>query len=191
MKCMSCKEDVPPKFVHAISVNICPLCGKEIMVKKLQEILNELKNVMEKSAEYKEETFDWLFSNYGLKKYDPSEINHNINLEPEQKTVKIVNPPKPLTVRRGEIEEDKATVFAKRAGIIKKVVEDIQAPVQSEIYEQDNDYDSQQSAPSAPLDASGRKALMGIFKEDDAQISELEKLKRLRTQRGGNFSRGE
>lgn len=66
MKCKSCQGDVPPKFAHAIAVNMCPLCGSEIMEPELQETLVNLKTAMEATSQYSEEIFDWLNSNYNL-----------------------------------------------------------------------------------------------------------------------------
>src|ERR1700722_4065132 len=74
MKCKSCHEDVPPKFTHALAVNICPLCGKEIMDTKLQNILGELKTALSSAQEYSEEVEDWLLSNYSLKKIKANEV---------------------------------------------------------------------------------------------------------------------
>lgn len=67
MKCMSCQEDVPTKFVHAIAMNCCPLCGRAIMQEDLQESLIILGDVMSVSIDkYQQEIFDWLKSNYNL-----------------------------------------------------------------------------------------------------------------------------
>lgn len=74
MRCKSCKEDVPPKFTHALSVNICPLCGQEIMEIKLQNILGELKIALCDAKEYMDEVEDWLHSNFSLKKVGSNQI---------------------------------------------------------------------------------------------------------------------
>ena len=66
MKCKSCSGDVPPKFSHAILVNICPLCGDPIMDDELQSALADLKSAMTATASYPNEIFDWLKSNYNL-----------------------------------------------------------------------------------------------------------------------------
>lgn len=66
MKCKSCQGEVPPKFTHAIAVNSCPLCGEEIMEADLQVALTELKSAMSATANYPDEVFDWLKSNYNL-----------------------------------------------------------------------------------------------------------------------------
>lgn len=66
MQCKSCQGDVPPKFSHAISVNICPLCGNEIMEPELQIAFASLKEAMAAATKYPTEIFDWLKSNYSL-----------------------------------------------------------------------------------------------------------------------------
>lgn len=88
MKCKSCEGEVPPKFAHAIAMNMCPLCGEEIMDKELQVILVELKNCMTDGvAQYPETIFDWLKSNYHL--YTEEELQARIK-EAETKTAEAV-----------------------------------------------------------------------------------------------------
>ena len=202
MKCKSCFNDVPPKFAHAISVNVCPLCGKEIMDQQLQSILNDLKNVMDKTKEYSDEVGDWLFSNYGLKKWDPKDAEDRNMRLPENTTPSAPRPhSKPNVIHRSEdIEADlpadaqlDPSIFAKRAGVkagsFKDVIERIQngsgAADISEFQGNDDEYGNFNGAEeenAAPLDLKGKREIMGIFKEDDAKSIELEKLKRLRSQ---------
>jgi hypothetical protein len=208
MKCKSCKEDVPPKFVHAISVNVCPLCGREIMDSELQSILNDLKTIMDKASGYTSEVADWLFSNYGLKKWDPKEAAKEAyfsgGIEPTVGHPKSQPAPPgqnraPVLVHRSEDEDmevespgEDVSVFAKRAGLkpsnFKKVIANIQnagAADPSEFQGVDDEYGEINVAdeePSAPLDSRGKKEIMAIFKEDGAKSLELEKLKKLRAQ---------
>src|SRR5271170_6309113 len=99
MKCKSCQEDVPPKFTHALTVNICPLCGQEIMDLKLKNILGELKVALGDAKDYMDEVEDWLLSNYSLKKIKPNEVTvDKIKLQTlEQKSAAVqagtFNPP--------------------------------------------------------------------------------------------------
>src|ERR1700674_2861148 len=74
MRCKSCSEDVPPKFSHAFTTNVCPLCGAEIMDAKLQSVLGQLKVALNDAKEYADQVSDWLFSNYALKKIAENEI---------------------------------------------------------------------------------------------------------------------
>src|SRR5258708_29467785 len=135
MLCKSCTQDIPLKFAHAISVDICPFCGKELIDTKLQSILNELKNTMENAKDYMKEVEDWLFSNYSFKKADINEVI--VDKNQVNNTEKVDHQPttKPhghnLTVNRRdnndkhsqnenniEVEEQPSTIFTKRAGII-------------------------------------------------------------------------
>ena len=197
MQCKSCKNDIPPKFIHAISVNICPLCGQGIMDAELQSILNELKSVMDKSDKYKDEVSDWLFSNYGLKK------SNNQNASNQQDIFDATKPG--INVEQGQLlpEKEEMSVFAKRAGLkpenFKKVIEHIQSADISEFQGIDDEYGDVNSTlndveldEQSPINRNESKALMSIFKEDDAKALELEKLKRLNTKlpsSGGMFRR--
>ena len=148
MKCKSCNEDVPPKFTHALAVNICPLCGKDIMDIKLKNILGELKIAFDESKEYMDAVEDWLFSNYSLKKVKSNEIiidknhlstidtNHiaadtRNNFEKSSPQPSVHHNPGVMVNRKDEaraelnddivvdeISEKPSTVFAKRAGVI-------------------------------------------------------------------------
>lgn len=87
MLCKSCKGEVPPKFAHAILVNICPLCGSEIMDAELQVAFKDLKNSMAAAEMYPTEIFDWLKSNYNL--YTEAEVQAKIK-ETENRIVETV-----------------------------------------------------------------------------------------------------
>ena len=73
MKCKSCSEEITYKFAFAISSNTCPMCGGEIVSEELRNILSELKEVMQATAQYRAEIFDWLYSNYQLVSKDSEE----------------------------------------------------------------------------------------------------------------------
>lgn len=133
--CQSCKEDISSKFTHAISVNVCPMCGNAIMNEKLQNVLGELKVAFDDAKDYMSEVEDWLFSNFSLKKIGSDEvvINKDKLLELDQQpkigrnTNMIMTKGKPgIMVNRSDDEDvsinetnDAAstTVFAKRAGV--------------------------------------------------------------------------
>lgn len=203
MKCRSCKDDVPPKFVHAISVNICPLCGQEIMDIRLQTILNDLKSVMEKTPEFSEEIYDWLFSNYNLKKYDPKEAQQQQQQKPSSKPFQMHRDVDAESEGDAVVDiENDMTPFARRAGMnnFKKVIEHIRgggggAADPSEFAGQDEEYgDVFVEDNAVPLDSSGKKEIMQIFKEPNSQALEIEKLKKMRGQAaitggGGLFRR--
>jgi hypothetical protein len=213
MKCKSCKEDVPPKFVHAISVNICPLCGQEIMDTKLQSILNDLKHTMDSAKEYSEQVEDWLHSNYSLKKVNSDEIVVP-TASIKQASVPTLTPShsKPITIRRSEDDQDQdevfvndqqipTSIFAERAGVskLKKAVDRIKGNIgaadPSEFEGVDEEYGDSSMADEGntmPLDSRGKRDIQNIFQEEDIykaqQEFELQRIKKLRAQSavGGN-----
>ncbi len=50
MKCVSCKEDVNEKFSHAISNNMCPTCGGDIVSKTDFFFRKSLQNILIKNG---------------------------------------------------------------------------------------------------------------------------------------------
>jgi hypothetical protein len=76
MQCLSCSNDVPSKFAHAIKTNCCPFCGNEIMAKELQQILNNLHDTMTEAAEqeYQEQALSWVCSNFNLISRDDNDF---------------------------------------------------------------------------------------------------------------------
>lgn len=209
MRCKSCKEDVPPKFAHALSVNICPLCGKEIMDGRLQEILGELKIALGDAKEYIDEVEDWLFSNYSLKRVKDNEVLvdknqlENLRIQAKEKFVNKsdhpVSPGKGVSVHRAEDEEDvvvdekPSTVFAKRAGVPnhRKALDFIKGSMgaadPSEFKGVDEEYGNvdPEGSNGTPLSSREQSEMASIFRQDDvAKIQELElqKLKRLQAQ---------
>jgi hypothetical protein len=217
MKCRSCKEDVPPKFAHALSVNVCPLCGQEIMVAQLQKILNDLKNIMNETKEYSEEVSDWLFSNYGLKKWEPQTELPISSTYVKYPPVDTIVPPhnKPNAIRRAESDIEvvdvpnentgtpigNVSLFAKRAGVkpamsYKDVISKIQgagAADPSEFKGEDDEYGAfnggDEVIPQTLFDPHSQNELISIFENQDSKVLELEKLKRLRQQSASNGSK--
>ena len=59
MICMSCKETIPSKFAHSIKMNMCPLCGGEIMEPVLQKILTDLQLIMKEAEPFMTEVEEW------------------------------------------------------------------------------------------------------------------------------------
>lgn len=195
MKCKSCNEDVPPKFTHAISVNICPLCGQEIMSAKLQNILGELKIAFGDAKEYMSEIEDWLYSNYSFKKINEDQIVIN-----KSELKKELNNP-PIKVNRSEgdeivLDEPRAqSVFERRAGIKnhKKNLDFIKGrsfgPAHPSEFKDDeaewNDAEQQALQNNEDVDMNN------LFDTDDSRTLELEKIKKIRSQNsgGGAFRR--
>lgn len=209
MQCQTCKEEISPKFAHAISTNVCPFCGKEIMTKELQNILGELKIVFDDAKDYMVEVEGWLSSNFSFKRVNENEvIIEKDQLEKLKEQAKsrdiLLNPGKAIRVNRGEgdgvsVDEETSTVFAKRAGVIntKKAVDFIKgrtigAADPSEFQGVDDEYgDVSVDENTTPLNRNEKNDMTNLFKQDDlgkVQELELQKLKRL--QASANISGG-
>jgi DNA-directed RNA polymerase subunit RPC12/RpoP len=68
MQCLSCSNDIPPQFAHAVKVNTCPMCGDRIMPEPLQKILNGLHELLAEANQhsFEEPVLDWVCSNLNL-----------------------------------------------------------------------------------------------------------------------------
>ena len=73
MKCMSCGAPILPEFKAAITNNICPACGGELINEATIELLDELKAAFEKMPNDPEGLAGWLLSNYEMKKVGTAE----------------------------------------------------------------------------------------------------------------------
>lgn len=136
MRCKSCQGEVPPKFAYAIQMNVCPLCGGQIMDEELQCALQALKVAMDATDAYKIELFDWLRSNYNL--YTEEDVQARI-IEAtkdmaKKNTVKSVNRTLPADEKDIVLDEngnqisgptiqspEQTSKFITRAGISKSV----------------------------------------------------------------------
>jgi len=77
MKCLSCGIEIPPQWVNALKNNSCPACGKEIMSKDIQELINGLSEALEKMPNNPQGIACWITSNYKLEKiadYEPTQF---------------------------------------------------------------------------------------------------------------------
>jgi Zn-finger nucleic acid-binding protein len=202
MLCNTCKEDVSSKFAHALSVNICPMCGGSIIDEKLKSILNDLKIIMEDAKNYPEQVADWLFSNYQFKKFDPNEAPIQFNSSGTTPAHRS-----PITVSRSAedvLKPEKmvpTSVFQTRAGTnkIKRAVDIIRggssggAAPMSEFIGTDPEYADEPAFDDsgiAPLDGKGANDLQNIFSNPpSSQDMEIQRLKKLRASAGGGTFR--
>lgn len=207
MKCRSCEEVVDAKFKHALLTNVCPLCGSDIMDKKLQNVIAELKIAFDDAKEYMEEVEDWLFSNFSFKRLKEDEVVVNKDQIKGFKT----GMGKGVSVNRsGDDNNENAegseeqTIFAKRAGVsVKKAVDFIKgrssgAADPSEFVGVDDEYGEVNNIEenNAPLNKNELNKVANLFGGEDDNLSqelELQKLKKMRMQVGGasKFSRSE
>ena len=132
MKCISCEIEINPKWKHAIDINVCPFCGKEIMDSQLKDLLSSLSDIMNKMQEYSESLDDWMLSNYSfIKTNSPKLINYlpkeliqsskpPVDSEPKKFLVKVKTDAGEESVEAEKILSDERTnEFFKRAEAIK------------------------------------------------------------------------
>lgn len=151
MQCKSCNEDVPSKFTHAISINVCPLCGGEIVPIFLKEILNKLQSVLTEAKEYMLDIEDWLLTNYKLHRIADDEVvvkkedlpaNLDPSMRPQGKSGKGISVHRSDDDDGEDVEVDDAkplNQFAKRAGVSPKMTSQKALEFIKGKAEQDND----------------------------------------------------
>jgi hypothetical protein len=137
MKCVSCEIEINPKWSHAISINVCPFCGKHIMEEHLKNLFASLSETMGQLQQYTNQLDDWLLSNYNyiktdspdLKLYLPKEAVRELKQELDEQelqdkkttTVKIKLPgggEEEITVEKPQ-SEAKTNSFFERAEVLK------------------------------------------------------------------------
>jgi Zn-finger nucleic acid-binding protein len=209
MKCRSCEETVPSKFAHSIKMNMCPLCGGEIMDPALQKVFTDLQTIMKEAEPFMPEVEEWFASNYSLRKGGaPRETQQGQQL-PSGGIFDDQNFDEETLRRQTELA--KSTInFQQRAGIkqpgMRSIVEKIQngAADPSEFVGIDPDYgpiDMSNETAGAPLTQKDQLAMMQVMNaggpvSDDPvkEYYEIEKLKKLQRQQpmgAGKFSRGQ
>jgi len=68
MFCQNCNTEIPPAWKRMIIKNECPACGEPIMSEQSKQLLDELKEAMERMPNDPEGLAGWLLSNYRLQK---------------------------------------------------------------------------------------------------------------------------
>lgn len=74
MRCVSCQTEINPQWKHAININVCPFCGKEIMEEKLKDLFSTLSATMEGLKDYQEQLDDWMLSNFNYVRTDSKKL---------------------------------------------------------------------------------------------------------------------
>lgn len=74
MKCISCEIEINPQWTHAVEINVCPFCGKEIMAEHLKNLFASLRETMDALQTYPDQLNDWLLSNHNYIKTDSNQI---------------------------------------------------------------------------------------------------------------------
>lgn len=74
MQCISCKLEINPQWAHAIDINICPFCGKNIMDDNLKKLFATLRSTMDQLQLYPDQLNDWMLSNHNYIKTDSDKL---------------------------------------------------------------------------------------------------------------------
>lgn len=132
MKCISCEVEINPKWKHAIDINVCPFCGKEIMDSQLKDLLSSLSDIMGKMQQYSESLNDWMLSNYSFIKTDspklidylPKELAQHskpiVETDSKKYLVKVKTEAGEESIEAEKIQsEERTNEFFKRAEAIK------------------------------------------------------------------------
>ena len=121
MKCVSCSADIPPQFVKAIQINLCPVCGGAIMDEEAKTLLSELTTAMSKMPNDPEGLAGWLLSNYNLHKIGTAEPTVFFNKPGQKKPVQ----PNQQQEDFSQLKINKNNAYyeyLKRAGVSKDVL---------------------------------------------------------------------
>jgi hypothetical protein len=89
MKCKSCQVEINPQWKHAIDMNVCPFCGKEIMETILKDLLSTLRSTMEQLSGYQDQVDDWMLSNYNYIKTTSKEFSKYLPKQNKKTEVKV------------------------------------------------------------------------------------------------------
>jgi hypothetical protein len=91
MKCVSCETEINPKWTHAIEINVCPFCGKQIMEEHLKNCLANLAVAMGDMQKYQEQLDDWLLSNHNYIKTDSPDLKAYLPKEAIKEMRKVLD----------------------------------------------------------------------------------------------------
>lgn len=79
MRCVSCGEDIPPKWVAVIEKNICPSCDGPIMTEDAIQLRDELADALARMPNDPQGITGWILSNYRVQKIGKAEPVEKFN----------------------------------------------------------------------------------------------------------------
>lgn len=79
MRCVSCGEDIPPKWVAVIEKNVCPSCDGPIMTDDAVLLKTELAEALAKMPNDPQGITGWILSNYRVQKIGKAEPVERFN----------------------------------------------------------------------------------------------------------------
>lgn len=83
MLCDSCGVDIPPAWIKVIASNVCVECSGPIMSDGTIELMNGLKEALEKMPNDPQGIAGWLLSNYQMRKVGNGEPTEFIGVKPK------------------------------------------------------------------------------------------------------------
>lgn len=117
MICVTCGCNIPPAFVHAISINVCAGCSGPIMTDESKKLMDDLKEAMVKMPNDPEGLAGWLLSTYDLfpkGTVEPTEFHRKRSREDGGAGVTVGPDGRPLKRANSASE-----IFMKRANVDK------------------------------------------------------------------------
>ena len=84
MRCVSCGEDIPPKWVAVIEKNVCPSCDGPIMTDDAISLRDELADALARMPNDPQGVTGWLLSNYRVQKIGDAEPVDRFNRPGQQ-----------------------------------------------------------------------------------------------------------
>src|SRR5690606_25587605 len=101
MQCMSCNIEIPPAWKGCLERNVCPACNEAILNDDAVELMQGIKNALEKMDFDPQGLAGWLLSNYRMEKVGDGEptgfygkpVKNKLDDEEVRKNLKIADNP--------------------------------------------------------------------------------------------------
>lgn len=83
MKCKSCQSEINPQWKFAITNNVCPFCGLQILDEQIKESFSTMSLLIDELLETdnEDQLQDWLYTNYSYVKVGSNYFNENLPKE--------------------------------------------------------------------------------------------------------------
>jgi hypothetical protein len=159
MDCINCNANIPPQYVNALSSNICPGCGGQIMSVADRDLLTELRDAMAKMPNDPEGLAGWLLSNYKLHKIGTAEPTSFHRAGQHRQEVNIAN----IKIADNPVHKFlQRTGYAKQLDGGRKRLRDIVSEIDNNVGIYNQDYD-----PNIDLDS-------GQAEDYDEEVSQIQ-----------------
>jgi len=197
MLCNSCNAEIPPAFVKAIKVNICPACDGPIMSDQTIELMAGLKSALEQMPNDAQGIAGWLLSNYRMEKVGTGEPTgfYGISKTPaakDQNNLKQAKNPVHKFLKNAGIDPNKQKDYALLAAQINAMEEGNESePEEIDDSVEDEDPEFTKQAMRTMISPNINKSQMPKFNEPEIDESldglhpalHADRLKRLEKQK--------